>query len=97
MKVQYDQTVDALYIAVTENVLVDRTIEIEPGTLVDVDPRGRLLGVEIIRPGREWPLEQILGRFQVDRADAQLLRELGGARQEGARTFPFAPGVPLAS
>ena len=55
MKVTYDQQADALYIEV-DDTPVARTLHIDRGTLVDLDSQGHLIGVELIRPARPWPL-----------------------------------------
>jgi uncharacterized protein YuzE len=91
MKVAYDQQANALYIELG-TAEVSRTIQIDAGTLVDLDSRGRLLGIELIRPGRPWPLPAILSRFPVDPADARLLRLLERAAGD-AGTFSYAAPV----
>lgn len=69
----YDLDANALYITVTDHQ-VARTVEIDAATLVDVDPAGFLVGIEVLSPQRCWPLEDILGRFGVAEADAEQLR-----------------------
>jgi uncharacterized protein YuzE len=96
MKVEYDQQADALYIELNGTAEVARTVEIDPGTLVDLDADGRLLGVEVIRPARPWPLDEILSRFPADHDDARLLRLLERATG-GAGTFTYAEPVQLVS
>jgi uncharacterized protein YuzE len=76
MKVEYDQQADALYIALAREIRAARTVQVDPGTLVDLDDNGQLLGVEVIRPARSWPLDEILRRFPTDPADALVLRLL---------------------
>jgi uncharacterized protein YuzE len=93
VKVEYDQQADALYIALTEDAEVVRTVEIDPGTLVDVGSGGRLLGVEIIRPARPWPVDEILRQFHADPAAARLLRLLEPSAAGPARTFAYADPV----
>jgi uncharacterized protein YuzE len=93
MKVEYDQQADALYIALTsDEVESARTVQIDPGTLVDLDSSGQLIGVEIIRAARPWPLDEILSRFPVPPADARQLRLLeraAGAAGIYAYAEPF--------
>jgi uncharacterized protein YuzE len=91
MKVAYDQQADALYIELG-NAAVARTVQIDRGTLVDLDARGWLLGVELIRPARPWPLAEILNRFPAGSADARLLHLLERAAGD-AGTFPYAQPV----
>ena len=96
MKVEYDQQADALYITLAEHAEVARTVQIDPGTLVDLNSRGWLIGVEIIRPARTWPLDEILSRFPADHADARLVRLLERATG-AAGTFTYAEPVQLVS
>lgn len=96
MKVEYDQQADALYITLAELAEVARTVQIDSGTLVDLDGRGWLVGVEIIRAARPWPLDEILSRFRADFTDARLLRLLERAAG-GAGTFAYAQPVQLVS
>ena len=96
MKVGYDLQADALYITLLEHAEVARTIQVDPGTLVDLDSRGNLIGVEVIRPARPWPLDEILSRFSTSDADSHLLRLL--ERTAGsAGTFTYAEPVQLIS
>lgn len=57
MRIQYDPTVDALYIAFKPGRRVDGTLEAGAGVNVDVDSRGNPIGIEILyalrRLGRE--------------------------------------------
>jgi uncharacterized protein YuzE len=94
MKVAYDQQADALYIEL-EAAAVAHTVEIDRGTLVDLDNQGRLIGVELIRPARPWPLNTILGRFPTDPSDAHLLRLL--ERDGATGTFTYAEPAQLIS
>jgi uncharacterized protein YuzE len=47
MKVSYDAEVDALYIDLA-NGEVDTSEEVRPGVVFDLDPAGKLLGIEIL-------------------------------------------------
>jgi uncharacterized protein YuzE len=93
MKVTYDQQADALYIEL-QAAAVARTVDIDPGTLVDLDTDGRLIGVELIRPARPWPLAGILGRFPTDASDARLLRLLERATGDNG-TYTYAEPAQL--
>jgi len=87
MKLQYDQTADALYIRLREGVDVERTEHlVDGGTLLDLDLHGELVGIELIHPARAWALEDVLERFEVAAEDAEVLRSLW---PEG-RAYPFA-------
>jgi len=69
----YDRQADALYLKLASSEIA-RTVEIDSGTLADVDSRGWLVGVEVIRPDRDWPLDDILSKFHVDDRDERDLR-----------------------
>jgi uncharacterized protein YuzE len=66
----FDIDADALYIELHSRA-VARTVQIDSGTLVDLDDAGQLLGIEVIHPQRSWPLHAIIERFGVT-ADAAL-------------------------
>jgi uncharacterized protein YuzE len=93
--VRYDQTADALYIELVEGAIVARTEELEAGTLADVDEAGALVGIEVIRPARDWPAEEILTRYQV--ADGDEVRELIALwrrpEEPGAWLYPAESGA----
>ena len=91
MRFDYDESADALYIAVQDDdtSIVARTLEIDRGTLVDVDERGMILGVEVIRPARAWPVEQVLAQFALPSDADRTLRHFFGPEAE-IKTFPFA-------
>jgi uncharacterized protein YuzE len=95
MKVTYDQQADALYIELDDAPVAD-TVHIDRGTLVDLDHQGGLIGVELIRPARPWPLATILSRFPADPSDARLLRLLERATGD-AGTFTYAEPAQLAN
>jgi uncharacterized protein YuzE len=94
MKVKYGREDDALYITLNEDAEVSRTLRIDPGTLVDLDRFGNVRGIEVLRPGRQWPLEQILSQCTVSEVDALLLRELQSSTE--FRRYAFAPPVQVA-
>jgi len=94
MKVGYDLQADALYVTLDEHAEVSHTVQVDSGTLVDVDSGGNLIGVEVIRPSRPWPLDEILSQFSTTDADAHLLRLLERA-SGGAGTFTYAEPVQL--
>jgi len=85
MTLEYDKTADALEILLADGI-VARTVELDPGTLVDVDEHGDPLSIEIIHPMRRWPLEEILDRFEVEEHDAEILSALWNERSR----YPFA-------
>lgn len=75
MRLSYDTEADALAIFLEVGV-VDRTIEVETGTMVDVDAGGRALTIEVLRPARPWPLEDLLSRFELAESDRDVISEL---------------------
>lgn len=93
MEFRYDQEADALSIIVSAGGIVARTRELDPGTLVDLDTLGNVLTIEVIRPARQLPIDELIDEFDLDPADAQLLRKVFG---EAGKTFPFgkAEAVP---
>ena len=95
MKVTYDQQADALYIELGD-APVASTVHIDRGTLVDLDAQGHLIGVELIRPARPWPLATILDRFPVDPTSARILRLLERSAGDGG-TFGYAEPIQLLS
>jgi uncharacterized protein YuzE len=75
MRMIYDREVDALEIRLSEGTAA-RTVHLDGGTLVDLNAEGELLAIEVIRPARPWPLDQILDDYVTDAATALLLRTL---------------------
>lgn len=75
LSTEYDREADALYLRLRAGMAC-RTQEVDPGTLVDLDEHGELLGIEVIRPSRAWPLEEVLSRYHVAADDALMLRSL---------------------
>ena len=94
----YDLDADALYITVTD-ARVARTVEIDRGTLVDVDAAGGVVGIEVISPERSWPIGEILSRFTFTEKDADQLKAyfagIGGTPQMQPPTHP-ACRIPVA-
>ena len=90
MQVRYDQEADALSIRVLADAPISRTESIDSGTLVDLDRFGNVVSIEVIRPARNWPLDDIVGRYSIGEEALLMLRELWGHDQ----VFPFAEAVP---
>jgi uncharacterized protein YuzE len=90
LQLRWDQEADALYITLAEAEVVSRTIEIDNGTLVDVDRFGHAVGIEVLNPARSWPFEAILEQFGIANPDAESLRRLFGTDAPDRR-YPFAP------
>ena len=72
----YDPEAGALYITLREladGEHVTRTTEIDPGTMVDEDAEGKILGIEVLSPSRPWPLPEILRRWQISDEDQVMM------------------------
>jgi|HubBroStandDraft_5_1064220.scaffolds.fasta_scaffold07885_4 uncharacterized protein YuzE len=70
-----DLNADAMYVTLSD-AEVARTLEVDgdPGTMVDVDADGKLIGIEVIGPrGRLWPLQSVLRDYEIPQAEAQWL------------------------
>jgi uncharacterized protein YuzE len=93
MKTAYDQDADALYIALLdEEEPVSRTEQLDAGTLIDIDRYGQVVGIEVIRPARPWPLDEVFRRFEVGEHDQRALRAMFAPEGEDKR-YPFAKPV----
>lgn len=88
MKFEYDYEADALYIRVSGG-MVDRTISIETGTLVDVDTHGEVVGIEVIRPARPLPVDQLVDRFRLSEGETHILESMWGANEVHQHRYPF--------
>lgn len=58
MHLEYDPQADALYIAAQERTYVDRSREIEPGVVVDLDNQGRVVGFEVLSVSKRYQADQ---------------------------------------
>ena len=58
MKIEYDKEVDALYIRLQEKT-VARTREIEEGLNLDLDEKGKLIGLEVLDATERYNLSDI--------------------------------------
>ena len=54
MKIEYDQKADALYMAVRQRKYVQRSREIEPGVIVDLDDKGQVIGFEVLSVSKRY-------------------------------------------
>ena len=59
MQITFDQDADALYIQFQPGKHVKKTVKLREGLLVDLDPQGRLFGLEILDVSHRIPLEQL--------------------------------------
>lgn len=65
----YDSEADALYVLLVdeEKAAIDRTEELSPTLHVDLNPHGRVVGVEFLHPRTEGlPTAPVLERFGVE-------------------------------
>ena len=76
MTLTFDQEADALAIVLVDDALVARTVQVDAGTLVDVDQDGVAIAIEVIHPARSWPLESIVNGFRLAEDDVTMLRAL---------------------
>jgi len=89
MRLQYSETADALYIYLQEGVKPATGEEIDNGTLVDLDESGQVVGIEVLNPARDWPLNEIAERFSLPLDDALALRALFPQHGRYAFARPF--------
>lgn len=75
MFTSYDRDADALYIRLLDRDHVVRSVEIDSGTLVDFNEHGSVVGIELIHPSRQWPIEEI-ERCGLSGGTADMLRDL---------------------
>ena len=54
MRVSFDEQADALYVRLAESEIVESE-EIRPGVVLDLDNRGEIVGIEILRVGERLP------------------------------------------
>ena len=89
MLLTYDNESDGLYVSLRDGVSIDRTEQIDPGTLIDVDRSGEIVGIEVLRPARAWPLDEVVSRFHMSDHDALLLRSVFEPSVPNERRYPF--------
>lgn len=90
MKISYDSEANALAITMRDSA-VDRTEQLDAGTLVDLNAEGQLVTIEVINPTRSWPLDLIAERFELSEADVRVLKQLYGG--QGTYGIPTTVGV----
>lgn len=90
MFTSYDHDADALYIRLLEGRSVARSEHIEAGTLVDLDEHGAVVGIEILQPGRPWPIDELARRYGLEDETRRMLSSLMAEEGDGHR-FRFGP------
>lgn len=56
-KIEYDKTVDALYIRAGKGK-IHKTIKLNNRVLFDVDKKGYILGIEVLDASKPWKIPQ---------------------------------------
>lgn len=51
MNIEYDPTVDALYVRLTDRKIIESE-EVQPGIVLDFDETGRVVGVEVLNASK---------------------------------------------
>ncbi len=64
MKIQYDKLADAMYICFKKGK-INKTIKMKDCLLVDIDKKGKIIGLEILGISSQMSKKQI-GKIQVD-------------------------------
>lgn len=78
MRVTYDHDARAIYFTLrelAEGEHAARTVQVggDESTMADLDADGRLIGIEVLSPGRHWPLHRILREYEIGDEDAMML------------------------
>ena len=58
VRVRFDEQADALYLRLDESQVVEPE-EVCPGVVVDLDKRGEIVGIEILRVGQRLPTAEL--------------------------------------
>ena len=58
MKVHFDREADALHIRLDESEIVESE-EIRPGVVLDLDRRGEIIGIEMLRVAERLPTAEL--------------------------------------
>lgn len=90
MRFAYDRDANALAISLRDGA-VAQTVEFDSGTLVDLDENDEILTIEVINPGRRWPLDEIAADYPISDDDLRVLRKMfAGSGRSYAFTQPVA-------
>jgi uncharacterized protein YuzE len=88
----HDLEADALYVTISSGP-VARTVELDNGTLADLDLDGRPVGLEVIHPRREWPIDAFVRQYPLNRDDEVRLRLLADSFRAPTPSFRKARKV----
>jgi uncharacterized protein YuzE len=58
VRVRFDEQADALYLRLAESP-VAHSEEVRPGVILDLDVRGEIVGIEILRVGQRLPTAEL--------------------------------------
>jgi uncharacterized protein YuzE len=58
MKVQFDQSADAVYIRLDDAKIID-SVEVGPGVVLDYDADNRVVGIEVLNAQQRLPTAQL--------------------------------------
>lgn len=58
MRVRFDQEADALYLRLDESAIAESE-EVRPGVVLDLDERGEIVGIEILRVAKRLPRAEL--------------------------------------
>ncbi|MDE0374666.1 MAG: DUF2283 domain-containing protein [bacterium] len=89
----YDNDADALYIEIKDSPVAG-TRQFDEGTMVDLDASGEVVGIEILQPARDWPLEEIKASFGLGEDNTAILESMWGTTPEG-QPYPFTKPLRL--
>lgn len=75
MRYRFTEDDGALYVKFRRGKS-DRQVQVDAGTIVDLDSRGRVLGVEVIGSDSAWPVDAVIEAFRLEADQATYLREV---------------------
>ena len=55
-KIEYDKTVDALYVYSGNKSKVHRTLKLNSRVLFDIDKKGKIVGIEVLDASKPWKI-----------------------------------------
>jgi uncharacterized protein YuzE len=90
--VTYDRDGHALYLRIDAAAVARSEVLSDGGTVLDLDGEGRVVGVEVLAPGRDWPVDEVIARIGADGADADGIRGVYDARSRYSPGRTFAAG-----